>query len=349
MKTFTNLFEQTISTENLFRAWKEFRRGKSSKKDVMRFEYRLEQNIFELYRDLKSKRYKHGPYQGFYITDPKQRHIHKAMVRDRVLHHAIYSKLYRLFNPTFIATSFSCRIGKGTHRGVFWLDKVVRKISRNYTQPCYVLKCDIRKFFDSVDHNVLASILSKRIRDKDMTWLLTEVIDSFCSGYSDLFNKKGLPIGNLTSQLFANIYMNEFDQFVKHRLKVKYYARYTDDFVIVSQDKKELVEILEPVREFVSSELKLELHPNKVSIRKLHNGVDFLGYVILPHQKLLRTKTKRRVYKGLIRRVQEYKDGKADKESVEKSLHSYLGALSHANAHGLKEKIINQYWFLINN
>lgn len=345
---FTKLFEQTISTENLFRAWKEFRRGKASKRDVMRFEYQLEQNIFELHRDLKSRKYSHGPYQGFYITDPKQRHIHKALVRDRVLHHAIYNKLYHLFNPTFIATSFSCRIGKGTHRGVFWLDKVVRKVSRNYTQPVFVLKCDIRKFFDSVDHSVLISILSKRIRDKDMMCLLVEVIESFCSGYSNLFDKKGIPLGNLTSQLFANIYMNELDQFIKHTLRASYYARYTDDFVIVSQDKEELDDILGPIRKFVSSKLKLELHPNKVSIRKLHNGVDFLGYIVLPHHKLLRRKTERRIYKGLLRKVQEYKDGKVDKDSVERSLHSYLGALSHADTYRAREDLINLCWFVVN-
>lgn len=343
-----SLYKEITSARNLFQAWKEFRKGKGNKKDVLEFEYYLEQNMFELHRDLVSKKYQHGPYQSFYITDPKRRHIHKAIVRDRVIHHAIYKTLYPIFNKTFIATSFSCRIGKGTHQGVFWLDKMVRKISRNYTQPCYVLKCDIRKFFDSVDHNVLVSILSKRIRDKDMMWLLTEVIDSFCSGYSDLFNKKGLPIGNLTSQLFANIYMNEFDQFIKHTLRAPFYARYTDDFVLISQDKEELKKILEPIREFLTSTLKLELHPNKVSIRKLHNGVDFLGYVVLPHHKLLRTKTKRRIYKGLLRKVQEYKDGKVDKDSVEKTLHSYLGALSHANTHHSKEDLINLCWFLVN-
>lgn len=348
MKTFINLFEQTISTENLFFAWKEFRRGKANKKDVMQFEYRLEQNIFQLFKDLKSRKYKHGPYKGFYITDPKQRHIHKATVRDRVIHHAIYNRLYPIFNPTFIATSFSCRVGKGTHKGVLWLDKVVRKVSRNYTQPCHVLKCDIRKFFDSVDHNVLISILSKRIKDKNMMWLLVTVINSFYFGYSSLFDKTGIPIGNLTSQLFANIYMNELDQFVKHKLKVSYYARYTDDFVIVSQSKEELRSILGPVREFLFSTLKLKLHPNKVSIRKLHNGVDFLGYIVLPHYKLMRTKTKRRINKGMLQKVKEYKRGKVDQDSVEKSLHSYLGALSHADTFRSREDLINLCWFLVN-
>lgn len=345
---FISLYKEITSSRNLFQAWKEFRRGKGNKKDVVSFEYNLEKNIFQLHRDLINNKYIHGAYKNFYITDPKRRYIHKALVRDRVVHHAIYKMLYPIFNPTFIATSFSCRIGKGTHRGVFWLEKTVRKVSRNYTRPCFILKCDIRRFFDSVDHSILISILSKQIKDKDTMSLLVEVIESFCSGHSNLFDKKGLPLGNLTSQLFANIYMNEFDQFIKHTLRASYYARYTDDFVIVSQDKKELNDILRPIIKFVSSKLKLELHPNKVSIRKLHNGVDFLGYIVLPHHKLLRRKTERRIYRGLLRKVQEYKDGKVDKESVERSLHSYLGTLSHADAYRVKEDLINLCWFVIN-
>ncbi|MCB9093379.1 MAG: RNA-directed DNA polymerase, partial [Halobacteriovoraceae bacterium] len=144
------------------------------------------------------------------------------------------------------------------------------------------------------------------------------------------------------------IYMNELDQFVKHKLKVSYYARYTDDFVIVSQSKEELRSILGPVREFLFSTLKLKLHPNKVSIRKLHNGVDFLGYIVLPHYKLMRTKTKRRINKGMLQKVKEYKRGKVDQDSVEKSLHSYLGALSHADTFRSREDLINLCWFLVN-
>ena len=349
MKTFTNLYNDVISAKNLFRAWDVFRRGKITKKDVLRFEWKLEQNIFELHRDLKSKEYRHGPYKSFYITDPKRRHIHKAIVRDRVLHHAVYSNLYPLFNPTFIATSFSCRIGKGTHRGVLWLEEKTRKVSRNYTHQCFILKCDIKKFFDSVDHNVLTSILNKRIKDKEVMCLLKEVIGSFSSGLSNLFDKKGIPLGNLTSQLFANIYMNEFDQFIKQDLKVKYYARYTDDFVIVSDNEDYLKYTLKPIADFLDKKLKLTLHPKKVSIHKLHNGVDYLGYIILPHYRLLRTKTKNRIYRGMKRRVQEHKIEKISKNTAEQSLQSYLGALSHSNSHKTEEDLKNLFWFLMNN
>jgi len=349
MKTFTNLYNEIISTQNLFLAWKVFRRGKTKKKDVLRFEWGLEQHIFALHRDLRDKVYRHGAYKGFYITDPKRRHIHKATVRDRILHHAIYSKLYPLFDPMFIATSFSCRVNKGTHKGVLWLEKATRKVSKNYTKPCFILNCDIRRFFDSVDHSILMDILNKAIDDDDVLVLLEEIIGSFSAGTPNLFERKGVPIGNLTSQLFANVYMNEFDQFMKQELKVKYYARYTDDFVIVTDSVEYLQDILKLISAFLDERLHLTLHPDKVSIRNLHNGIDYLGYIVLPHHKLLRTKTRRRIYKGLRKRVADYNDEVVSETSVSQTLQSYLGALSHADAHNVSEDLKNLYWFLMKN
>lgn len=228
MKTYSDIFDHIISPENLFSAWDEFKKGKQNKSDVQQFEFNLEKNLFQLHRDLKDKTYRHGPYKGFYISDPKVRHIHKATVRDRVLHHAVFKILNTIFESTFIPNSFSCRISKGTHKGVEALENMTRKIVRNGTAPCYVLKCDIQKFFDTVDHGILLSILRKQIKDEDAMRLFEEIIESF---------PKGLPIGNLTSQIFANIYMNEFDQFVKHELKIKYYVRYTDDFAVASDNE----------------------------------------------------------------------------------------------------------------
>lgn len=179
MKVFNNIFEKTISLENLFLSWDEFKKGKQKKADVQEFERNSEQNMFQLRNDLISKTYKHGPYRGFYICDPKRRHIHKSEVRDRILHHAIFRILNPIFEPTFISNSFSCRIGKGTHKGVVAVRDMLRKESRNYTQTCFALKCDIRKFFDSVGHEILLSILQKRITDKDAQWLLKEIICSY--------------------------------------------------------------------------------------------------------------------------------------------------------------------------
>lgn len=348
MNSELSLYNELISVSNLFQAFKVFRRGKGSRADVLKFEYNLEKNIFDLHRGLYNKRYKHSSYDSFYVTDPKQRHIHKACVWDRIIHHLVYNKLYAIYDRKFIATSFSCRIGKGSHRGVGWLYKSVRKVSKNYRKPCFVLKCDVRKFFDSVDHSILLEIIKRKIIDRDTISLIETVIDSFASGRSSLFERKGLPIGNLTSQIFANIYMNEFDQYVKRELKVKYYGRYSDDFVIVSTNKKELENILDKVGIFLKTKLALDLHPNKISIRKLHSGIDFLGYVVFPHHILLRTKTKNRISKNLDFKIKDYVAGKTGKENLESVLYSYLGTLSHADTYSFSEKLKNDYFFKMN-
>lgn len=345
MKVYSKLFNQICNPEALFLAWDEFKRGKGKKLDVLEFERNLEQNIFELYRDLKNKTYKHRPYSGFFIYDPKRRHIHKASVRDRVLHHSVFKVVNCVFEPTFIANSFSCRIGKGTHKGVRAISDMVRKVSKNYTRPCYALKCDVKKFFDSVDHQILLSIVERKIKDPDLMWLIREITESFAGGSSDLFNKKGLPIGNLTSQILANIYMNEFDQFVKQKLKLKYYARYTDDFIILSHNEFELDPILRHVESFLQDHLKLNLHPEKIIIRKHHQGIDFLGYVVFPYHQLVRTKTKRRIIRKLKLKIAECRDGKISEENLNQSLQSFLGVLSHANTNKFRKNLMNHVWF----
>jgi len=345
MKVINNIYGRIVSLENLVMAWDEFKVGKTQKEDVTEFEFFLEQNLFALHEELKTKKYRHGLYTSFYIRDPKVRHIHKATVRDRVLHHAIFRILNPIFESTFISSSFSCRVGKGTHKGILALETMIRQVSHNYTKQCYVLKCDVRKFFDSIDHGVLLEMLSKKIIDRNTNWLLERIIQSFAVGYTTLFERQGVPIGNLTSQLFANVYMNEFDQYVKHKLKVKHYARYTDDFMIVANDRQYLVDLLFPIREFLQNRLKLILHPKKVSLRKYRQGADFLGSVILPQYRLLRNKTKRRIFRKLQCRVKEFKENKIDEIRLEQSLQSYLGVLSHTNAYHLSDEIKNQFWF----
>jgi RNA-directed DNA polymerase len=343
-----DLFEQIISPENLFIAWDEFKRGKGSKPDVIAFEQDIERNIFDLSSDLREITYRHGPYSGFFICDPKLRHVHKALVRDRVVHHAVFKVLTSLFEPTFIETSFSCRIGKGSHKGFNWLEDALRAESHNYTKTCYALKCDVRKFFDTVDHHILLSMLRRRVRDKYLFHLIEEIVGSYESGRSDLFSKKGVPIGNLTSQIFANIYMGEFDQFVKQTLRVKRYARYTDDFVIVSTDRAYLESLVEPMKRFVKEKLALELHPDKVTIKRNSQGIDFLGYVSLPHYRLMRRRTKRRIIWKLKGRIREFKSGFISREVLDQSFQSYLGVLSHADAHDFSERLKNQYWLWVN-
>lgn len=334
-----------ISLENLFSAWDKFKSNKQEKPDVQHFEWQLEENIFQLHRDLKSRSYKHGAYSSFYIRDPKQRHIHKAIVRDRILHHAVFTVFNPIFESTFISNSFSCRIGKGTHKGIDILDKILRQVSSNGFEPCFALKCDIRRFFETVDHSVLLSIVRKRIKDNDAIWLLEEIIKSFSSQHSTLFSQKGLPIGNLTSQLFANVYLNEFDQFIKHKLRIKHYIRYTDDFVIVAGDKLYLENLIKSIRFFLSDKLVLELHPKKITIRKFYQGIDFLGYIVLSYYRRLRTKTRHRIFRKLRKRIDEYKDNTISRQTLDQSLQSYLGVLSHANAYNFANELKNQFWF----
>jgi RNA-directed DNA polymerase len=339
MKIYKNLYPLIISAENLFAAWEVFKSDKRNKPDVAEFEQKVEQHIFQLRRELRDKTYRHGPYYGFWVHDPKRRRIHKATVRDRVLHHAIFRIINPIFEPTFIPTSFSCRIGKGTHKGVESVRDMLRAESKNGTEACWVLKCDVRKFFDSVDHSVLLSIIKRRVKDADAFGLLKKIVESYSTA-----NDKGIPIGNLTSQMFANIYMGEFDHFVKHSLHIKRYARYTDDFVVVSRDKAYLENLLSPMREFIGEKLKLQLHPQKVTIRKYRQGADFLGYVVLPYHKALRTRTKKRMFRKMADRAAAYHSGAITKAAFEGALSSYLGVLSHADAHELTERFRNQFW-----
>ena len=324
---FSHTFEDIVSVENLLEAWREFMRGKRNKRDVQEFSLRLMDNILSLHRDLANGVYKHGEYQAFRICDPKPRDIHKATIRDRLLHHAIYRQLYPFFDRTFIADSFSCRNGKGTHKALNRFRSFSYVVSKNNTKTCWVLKGDIQKFFASVDHKILTEILRKYIPDEKILWLLGRVVSSFYATGPDV----GLPLGNLTSQLFCNIYMNEIDQFAKHKLKAKYYLRYADDFVLFCDNRAWLAEQIPEIRSFLQEKLHLILHPKKLSIGTLCSGVDFLGWIHFSDHRVLRTSTKNR----MSRRIKEN-----PKTPV---YHSYMGLLSHGNARILQNKIATAY------
>lgn len=321
-------YSSLISIENLFQAWEEFRKGKRKKFDVQVFERNLEDNLFALYRALKNKSYKHGGYFEFYVNDPKRRHIHKAEVADRIVHHLLYKYLYEAFDKTFTFDSYSCRIGKGTHKSVDRLEKFIRIVSKNYTKDCWALKCDVKQFFASVDHNILKSLIGKRIKDKEILWLISQIIDSF---------PKGIPLGNLTSQIFANIYMNELDQFIKSNLKIKYHLRYADDFLILDSNEPNLYQCINILKQFLADSLKLELHPNKIIVRRLSWGIDFCGYIVIPHYRLPRAKTKRRILKKVL-----------NQEISNQSLQSYLGYFSHANSYYVSQNLKNIFFLNTN-
>ena len=320
-------YDHIISLENLLTAWKEFLGGKSRKAGVAEFKLKLMDNLICLHNDLKNKIYEHGKYKAKKINDPKPRDIHIAEIRDRVMHRAVYRILYPFFDRKFIFDSYSCRLDKGTHKALERFKDFCKCSSFNHTKTVWILKGDIKKCFASIDQKILFEILKENIKDTDVLILLRTIIKSFDS--SVIY--KGLPLGNLTSQLLVNIYLNEFDQFVKHKLKIKYYIRYADDFVFFSQNKAELEALVSVISGFLEERLKLTIHPKKIFIKTLASGVDFLGWVHFPYHRVLRTKTKIRMFKRL------------EESQKEETVASYLGMLSHGNGYGLKEEIFFRY------
>lgn len=347
-------FEELISPENIFRAWAEFRRGKLGKLDVLKFDRYLEDNVFRLHDELKLHTYQHQPYQTFHVYDPKHRIISKATVRDRLVHHLVFDYLQSVFDKTFIYHSYSSRFEKGTHLAVYNLTSALRKVSHNYTGTAYALKCDIKRFFDNVSHQKLFEIIKKRLRGPKILRLIKGIIQSFSMPVDKFSEKKkrerelqdskiGLPIGNLTSQIFANIYLNKLDQFIKHKLKAKHYFRYADDFIIVHYSRAYLIKLQQSIGNYLSKQLNLELHPNKISIRKLSQGIDFLGYVVLPFHIKLRTKTKQRMIKKLTLARDQLLKGRLTEYSFNQCLQSYLGLLRHGNGFTLSQAIQNDF------
>ena len=212
---------------------------------------------------------------------------------------------------------------KGTHKANNRFRDLARKVSKNHSRTCWVLKCDIKKFFASIDHDILYEILKKHNTDIDTLWLIERVVESFCS----IKIGKGLPLGNLTSQLLVNIYMNEFDQYVKHVIKVKYYIRYADDFIFLNDKKEDLESLLILIDVFLKEKLSLTMHPDKVYIKTLSSGVDFLGWVHFPYHRVLRTSTKWRMFRRL------------EESQKNETLQSYLGMLGYGNGKKLEKKI----------
>lgn len=320
---FTHKYDSIITIENLLQTWERFLSGKKHKRDVIKFQAELAVNITHLFKDLKNKTYIHDPYSQFNISDPKPRNIHKATVRDRVLHYLIYKTLYWYFHPRFIYDSYSCWLGKGTHRALDRFRNFAGRVSKNHTRTCFVLKGDIKKFFASVDHLILTKILERHIADPDILRLINQVISSFHTTSSGV----GLPLGNLTSQLLVNVYMHELDMYLKQKLRVKYCIRYADDFVILSDDRKFLEDILPKLHIFLNEKLHLTLHEHKVYIKTYGSGVDFLDWVHFPHHRQIRTATKKKI----IRMMKGY--------PKRETISSYRGLLGHGDTFEFQKRI----------
>lgn len=307
-------YNELFKLDNLLNAWRIFRRGKTLKADVQYFERHLEDNLFDLYEDLQALKYKHRAYKFFQTFDSKKRNIHVAEIRDRIVHRLIYDYLVDIYEPLFISNSYSSRLGKGSHLAVKVFCYFAKLIHAENHGRCFVLKCDIKKYFENVKPDILFRLLKKHIADEKILKIAEEIIYSFPTG---------IPLGNVTSQIFANIYLNDFDLFIKNVLKVRFYIRYNDDFVILDNNPKRLNIFLGKIREYLAKNCGLEIPEHKASIRKLSWGVDFLGYTILPRAVLLRNKTKDKMF------------FRAKKENFV----SYLGLLKRCHSFNLRQKL----------
>lgn len=351
-KYLKNIFKDICSYENLHQAYINARKCKRFRDEVLRFTNNLEENLLDIQTELQNHTYKVGKYREFYIHEPKKRLIMSLPFKDRVVQWAIYQVLNPVFQKTFITDSFACIVGRGTHKAVerlsYWLHQVDRK-----PQRYYYLKLDITKYFYRVDHGVLLGILEKKIKDNELMWLLRTIVDSEDTSFglpidksleevTDRLPDKGMPIGNLTSQMFANIYLNELDQLVKRQLRVKYYIRYMDDVIILSNDKKQLHQYKDIIQEFLENELKLNLN-RKTAIRPISLGIEFVGYRLWPTHIKLKKPTALKMKRRLKQIQDDYAEGKIDFEKANATVQSYLGVLKHCNSFNLKDKIFEDF------
>lgn len=354
MKKIKNIFPQIYDFENLFNSYKKAIKCKRYRADVMEYTDRLEENLIELQNELIWKTYSVGQYNIFYVYEPKKRMIMSLKFKDRVAQHAIYSILNPYFEKQFIPDSYACRVGKGTHRAIKRLQNWLRKTDRK-PERFYYLKLDISKYFYRVDHEILMGILQKKIADKDLLHVLSVIIncedthfglplgaDVGNVAYDELLGEVGLPIGNLTSQMFANLYLNELDQHCKHKLRLHYYIRYMDDIIILHHSKKYLENIKQDIAGFLEKNLHLQLN-NKTCIRPTSMGIEFVGFRVWSTHTKLRKKTAKKMKKRLEYMFCAFKAGEIDRETLDRSIASYRGILKHFNSYGLRKSLNELY------
>lgn len=330
MRRVGNLFEKVVTFEQLYEASKTAFVGKKGKSNVARFYFDLERELIRLERDLVEGTYRPSPYGVFKIYEPKEREICSSSVRDRVVHHAICNVLGPIFEKRFIHDTYACRIGKGTHKA--------RERARVYMKQTkgYYLKCDIKKYFYSIDHAILKSLLTRMIKDEKFMDLLSTVIDHQVPGAP---LGKGLPIGNLTSQYFANLYLGELDHFVKDRLGVKCYIRYMDDFIIFSSEKGELRDLLHFIDDFIRNSLALELKEKATKLAPVSDGVPFLGFRMFPNLIRLQRPNLIRMRRKIRRKEGKYLSGKITQEALVQAVASLTGYAKHADSMQLRRKL----------
>ncbi len=364
-----------FSFDALYRNYLKCRRNKRGTINALKFEMKAEENLFLLLEQLLNKSYQPSRSVCFIVEKPKMREIIAADFRDRVIHHLLVEKLEKIYDPVFVHDSYACRRGKGLHKAVERVREFIRKGSKNGREKLYYLHLDIKNFFMTIDKAILSRIVEKKVMDEDILWLANTIIFhnpvdnciikdgkhliKHLPPHKSLFHApedKGLPIGNLTSQFFANLYLNELDQYVKHILKCKYYVRYCDDFLILDELPERLEVIKERIRGFVADRLNLSLNDKYNKIVPVPNGIDFLGYIIRPDYMLVR----RRVVNNLRGRLELFKKRLVSEtegmqiirydykllEQLRSVLASYRGHMKWADTYSLRRAILKRYSFL---
>lgn len=349
MKRYAHLWDQVISFESLLRAATKAQKGKRFRPSVASFHFDLERGLWNLHEELATKTYRPGPYRSFYIHEPKPRQISAAPYRDRVVHHALTAVLEAIYERSFIYDSYACRHGKGTHAAVDRCQQFARQFA-------YVWKADIQKFFPAVDHLILKELVARKIKDRDVLWLVGLLIDHsnpqeevqhWFPG-DDLFTaaerRRGIPIGNQTSQFFANVYLDPLDHFVKERLRSPGYVRYCDDFLVFADDKKHLAEVREAIANFLVK-LRLRLHPVKNVIFPVQSGIRFLGYRVFATHRLLPRENVWRFLRRIRRMQAEYAAGEVLFNDIYPRIISWIGHARQANTHRLRTRLFDTIVF----
>ena len=349
MKRVGNLWSNIIDFDNLLFAARKAQKGKRFQENVLRFNYDLEAELFDIQDELMEKTYQPGEYKTFEIYEPKKRMISAAPYRDRVAHNALCNVIEPIFEKSFIYDSYANRKEKGTHKA---LDRFVKY----FRSSQYVLKCDIVKYFPSIDHEILKNLLRRKIKCKDTLWLINLIIDNsnpqipaneYFEG-DDLFTpferKKGLPIGNLTSQFFANVYLNQLDHFIKDKLGIKKYVRYVDDFAVFSDDKLFLKELRQKI-ELELEKYRLRIHPVKSQITHVTYGENFLGFRIFPNKIRVKSDNLRRARRRMKDLQDDYKNGLKGMDEIGQSIQSWVSHLNYGDTYRLRKDIFRNLVF----
>lgn len=348
MKTYKNLYPQVYAWDNLYLAYRRARKGKRARAAVAAFEWDLEGNLVSLQDELAARTYRPGPYSSFYIHEPKRRLISAAPFRDRVAHHALCQVIEPIFERRFIYDSYANRKGKGAHRA---LDRC-QTFARRYS---YVLPCDARQFFPSIDHAILRGLLAGKLRDADVMWLVDRILESgvgvLSAGYDaqwfpgdDLLaalRPRGLPIGNLTSQFWANVYLNDLDHFIKRQLKCPAYLRYVDDMLLFADDKSQLRQWRAAVIDHLAS-LRLTLHENRAQPRPATEGIPFLGFIVYPTHRRLKRRKGILFRRRLKQRLAAYRAGEITFEQLDAAIQGWINHARYGDTWGLRRAVLSE-------